>query len=161
MCIRHANAHVQGGISPSFPLQPKTADAHKNGHFAHKHKRFCCKNKVFYNFFSELELVINWVRVELWWAMIFKIFPHLITHLITGSSKIISSENLAEKTAVFGRKIYFLVPQFLYTQLYLTPLEHYPFLASYILKFVVKSRHLLLFSKLHRILIGAIWFLFW
>ena len=58
-------------------------------------------------FFQELELVINWVRVELWWAMIYKVIPHLIfnkTHLITGSSKIISSENLAEKTAVFGRK---------------------------------------------------------
>ena len=53
--------------------------------------------------------------------MIFKVFPHLMlnkTHLITGSSKIISSENLAEKT-------YFLVPHFLYTQLYLTPLEHF------------------------------------
>ena len=40
------------------------------------------------------------------------------THLLTGSSKIIPSENLTEKT-------FFLVPHFLYTQLYLTPLEHY------------------------------------
>ena len=51
--------------------------------------------------------------------MIFKVFPHLIlnkTHLITGSSKIISSENLAEKTAIF--KHTFLVPHFLYTQLF-------------------------------------------
>ena len=51
--------------------------------------------------------------------MIFKVIPHLIlnkTHLITGSSKIISSENLVEKMAVFGRKnilFGFLVP--LYT----------------------------------------------
>ena len=44
------------------------------------------------------------------------------THLITGWSKIISSENLAKKI---------LVPHFLYTQLYLTPLEQCPFLASY------------------------------
>ena len=54
------------------------------------------------------------------------------TQLITGSSKIIFSENLAEKTAVFGKKTYFLVPHFLNVQLYLTPLEHYPFLASFL-----------------------------
>ena len=29
----HADAHAQGGISPPFPLQPKTADAHKNNDF--------------------------------------------------------------------------------------------------------------------------------
>ena len=45
---------------------------------------------------------MNWVRVELWWAMIFKAISHFLlqkTHLITGSSNITSSENLAEKTA--------------------------------------------------------------
>ena len=55
--------------------------------------------------------------------MIFKVIPHLIlnkTHLITGSSNIISSENIAERTAVFRRK----------SKLNLTPLEHYPILAS-------------------------------
>ena len=39
-------------------------------------------------------------------AMIFKVISHFFlnkTHLITGSSNITSSENLAEKTAVFGR----------------------------------------------------------
>ena len=29
----HADAHAQGGISPSFPLQPNTAGAYKNSHF--------------------------------------------------------------------------------------------------------------------------------
>ena len=29
----YADAHAQEGISPSFPLQIKTADACKNGHF--------------------------------------------------------------------------------------------------------------------------------
>ena len=65
--------------------------------------------------------------------MIYKQIPHLILnkiHLITGSSKIISSENLAEKRPFSAGKTYFLVPHFLSTQLYLTPLEHYPFLAS-------------------------------
>ena len=65
--------------------------------------------------------------------MTFKVFPHLIlnkTHLITGSPKIISSENLAEKTAIFGRKNIPFDSSLSLTQLYLTPLEHYPFLAS-------------------------------
>ena len=31
----HADAHAQGRISPSF-LQPKTADAHKNGRCGRK-----------------------------------------------------------------------------------------------------------------------------
>ena len=46
---------------------------------------------------------MNWVRVELWWAMIFKVISQFLlnrTHLITGSSNINSSENLAEKTAI-------------------------------------------------------------
>ena len=52
------------------------------------------------------------VRVELWWAMIFKVIFHFIlnkTQLLTGSSNIIFSENLAkkqpclaEKTTAFG-----------------------------------------------------------
>ena len=41
--------------------------------------------------------------------MIFKVISHLTlytkTHLISGSSSIFSSENLAEKTAFFGRNI--------------------------------------------------------
>ena len=53
------------------------------------------------------------------------------THLIKGSSKIISSENLAKKQLFSAEKTYFLFPHFLYTQLFLTPLEHYPFLLVY------------------------------
>ena len=65
--------------------------------------------------------------------MLFKGIHHLIlnkTLLITSSSKNISSENLGQKTAFFGKKNILLVPCFLYTQLYLTLLEQYPFLAS-------------------------------
>ena len=56
-------------------------------------------NYVSLNFFSPL--ILNDHPVELWWAMIFKVIPHSIlnkTHFITGSSNIISSENLAEKS---------------------------------------------------------------
>ena len=74
--------------------------------------------------------------------MIFKVISHFFlnkTHLITGSSIITSSENLAEKTAVFGRingrlflgtknsRLFLEFP--LYTTK-ITPLEHYPILAS-------------------------------
>ena len=50
---------------------------------------------------------MNWVRVELWWAMIFKAISHFLLskiHLITGSSNCTSSENLAEKTVISGQK---------------------------------------------------------
>ena len=68
--------------------------------------------------------------------MIFKTISHFLlnkTHLVTVSSNITSSENLAENTAVFSRKkINFL--EFLYIQLSITPLEHFPILASLFIK---------------------------
>ena len=74
--------------------------------------------------------------------MIFKVISHFFlnkTHLITGSSIITSSEYLAEKTAVFGRingRLFFarknsrLFGISSIIQLNITPLEHYPILAS-------------------------------
>ena len=52
--------------------------------------------------------------------MIFHVIPYLIlnkTHLITGSEKIISSENLTEKLAIFGKKHNFWISHFLYKHL--------------------------------------------
>ena len=57
----------------------------------------------------------------------FKVIPHLMlnkTHLITGSSNIISSENLAEKSQ-------WTFWNFLSIEINLTTLEHDPFLASF------------------------------
>ena len=62
----------------------------------------------------KLELVLRWDRVELWWVMILKVIPRFIlkkyAHLITGSPRIIFSENLLEvwqcrqKNELFGQK---------------------------------------------------------
>ena len=74
--------------------------------------------------------------------MIFKVISHFFlnkTNLITGSSNITSSENLAEKTAVrFSEKKQSTFWNFLCIQLNITPLEHYPILASLILMFIRK-----------------------
>ena len=56
MCL---DAHAPGGISPSFPLQPKTADTIKVP-ILPVNMTFCFKNKGFSHFFPpEFELVIN------------------------------------------------------------------------------------------------------
>ena len=67
--------------------------------------------------------------------MIFKVIYHFLlnrTQLITGSSNITSIENLAEITALFGIKMVDFLEFIL--QLNITPLEHYPILASNNLK---------------------------
>ena len=71
------------------------------------------------------------------------------TQLITGPSNIVSSENLAEKTAVFGRK----------NKQNLTPLEYYPILASsyvacrYDYMYEIFFLHIYVFCSINTILV--------